>query len=75
MLIRHIATGKVHEVVAGTRFPKQFFEEVTKEKIVSEKKDSTEKPTTGKVYSSRKKAEAQGAAIRASQRRQGKKVK
>lgn len=45
MLIRHIATGKVHEVVTGTRFPKQFFEEVTKEKIVSEKKDSTEKPT------------------------------
>lgn len=45
MLIRHIATGKVHEVVAGTRFPKQFFEEVTKEKIVSEKKDSTEKST------------------------------
>lgn len=30
---------------------------------------------TGKVYASRKKAEIQGAAIRASQRRQGKKVK
>ena len=30
---------------------------------------------TGKIYPDRKRAEAQGAAIRASQRRQGKKVK
>lgn len=44
-------------------------------KVIKNGKPAYQYGTTGKIYSSRKKAEAQGAAIRASQRRQGKKVK
>lgn len=44
-------------------------------KVIKNGKPAYQYGTTGKVYSSREKAEAQGAAIRASQRRQGKKVK
>lgn len=44
-------------------------------KVIKNGKPAYQYGATGKVYSSRRKAEAQGAAIRASQRKQGKKVK